>query len=99
MADGGHVDANLVRAAGFQARLDQRTAAQWLEQAPVCDRRAPVRAHGHALSIHRVPADGRLDHARFAHRPHADRPVDALDAVCANLLGQIDVRAVVLGHQ
>ena len=100
MADGGHVHANLMGAAGGQARLDERRAAQPLAHEPVGASLAPAGNHGHALAVGGMAADGRVHEAlALAEIADDDGHVCPVHRVGLDLLGQAHVRPVVLGHQ
>ena len=97
------MDPDLVGAPGRELEAQpRREPAERLLQPIAGQRPLAARDHRHALAVPRVAADRRLDRAGRARR-HApdDRLVDPLDAVHAELRGEADMGAVVLGdhHQ
>ena len=58
MAQVGHVDANLMGAAGLQAALQVGAAGVAPQYPPVGHRRTALGVHRHLLPIHRVAANG-----------------------------------------
>ena len=63
MPGGGHVDADLVGAAGFQVHLDEAGLAKGLDEAVMGDRGFAIIQHGEFPARFRVPADGSIDGA------------------------------------
>src|SRR5699024_5778907 len=77
MVQGGHVHADLVRAARLQTDLQQGRALESLEGLVVGDRVLAVVAHRELVVVLRGAADGRLDRAaRLLAGALADRVVD-----------------------
>src|SRR5262245_53376817 len=61
----GHVDTDLMRSAGAGAELNQGVGPKALQHAKLGECLAPKpRLCGHLLSIHRMPADCRVDDPR-----------------------------------
>ena len=101
-----HVNADLMRAAGLQLRLDPRVLRPAFDQIEHRMRRQTVFLHAHAaLAVRGHVLVQRLLHRTAAApvaRPVAvhDRVVALVDVVLANLLVQVDERGALLGeHQ
>src|SRR5215469_2087226 len=111
VAEGGQVDAYLVRASGFDLDLQQgklaMLAVNLLEDFPMGDRGAPrqvspLSSGGHARAPNRIPADGSVYRSLRLLQPSMhQRQVGFLHLMCGKLLGEIAVRGVALGdyHQ
>src|ERR671937_2450362 len=63
MPQGGHMHADLMRAAGAGAELNERVAPEALQDSKLCDGFASaVRVRRHLLAIHRMPPHRSVDH-------------------------------------
>ena len=88
------VQADLVRAAGFERHAHPGVDAKALDDAVVRDGLAPARAHGHAHPIDRMPVDRRIDLAARGHHADADGLVLAMDLARGERLGKLDARGL-----
>ena len=95
------MDPDLVGAAGLEPELQARRArSRRIEQAPVGDRALAAALHDrHPLAVDGMAAERPVDRAG-GHAGHApdDRLVDPVDRMHAELPGEPDMRAVVLGR-
>ena len=99
MADAREVHADLMRAARLESALDECVVTEALQHAKMRDGRLAARDDGHALAVLRAPADGPLDRAGLLPDVAVhDGPIDAARRLRADLLGEVYVRAVILGR-
>ena len=99
MAQIGHVDANLVGAAGLQTALQVGAAGIAPQHLPVGHRRTALGVHRHLLPVHRVAADGGVHRAAVLFEAaHRHRLVHPGQGVVLKLGGQSQMGAVVFGR-
>ena len=104
MADGGHVDADLVRASGLQPAFHDGDETVTFQHFPMGHSPFPflrIVIYAEAQPVVRVPADGALDGA-FVLGDVApdDGGIDAVDGMDEELVGEVRLRLGILGdHQ
>ena len=101
MADGGHMDADLVGPAGFQAAFHDGDEAVALEHFPMGDGPFPlvgIVVHAEAEAVVGVAADGAGDGALvLGDVAPDDGGIDAVDGMDEELVGEVRLRLRVLG--
>jgi hypothetical protein len=97
MADGSHVDTDLMGASGFQTALDMGIAGKTLQHAPVGNGMTAVSGiDGHALAVYGVTTDGGVHGAGVLTKAaYGNGLVNAGQRVVLKLLGQSQVRFIV----
>ena len=94
--DIGHVNADLMGAAGFQAALDVGVARITLQHLPMGHRSAAIGCHGHPFPVSAVASDGSIDSAGLLSEvAYHDGLIGASQRVVLELLGQAQVGHVV----
>ena len=93
-----HVNANLVRTPGFQTAAHMRMGTIASDHTIMRDRLAAGVAYRHALAIHRMAIDRRIDMPARGHHAHGHRLVLALDRALGQIGDQFRVRGEGLGH-
>lgn len=92
VSDVRHVDADLMRASGFELNLDQRVGGEPLVNAVMRDGFLAIVSYGKALAITAVTSDGKI-HGAAARQGTLDQcKVFTVDGMCLKLLDQKLVR-------
>ena len=99
MIDGGAMDTGLMGSTGFQIQFDQRQAFEPLAHFPTGFGHARfAAADRHALAVHWVPADRKLNHATVAgHLSEDDGKIDFTNAASGKLTRKMGMRGRVFG--
>src|SRR3569832_1471340 len=92
--DVGHVHADLMRAPRFQSHFDITVSTKTLDHTVVRHGLAPALDDGHALAIHQMTTEGRVDRAARGHHADNDRIKYALTSARLQLRHQALVRGV-----
>ena len=96
VADVGHMDADLVRASGFQPAADVRIARIAGDDLPVRDSLASAGYHSHALAVRRMAGDRGVDSAAvLAEITDNDTFIRPCKRVIGELRGEKLVRRIV----
>ena len=102
MADGGHVHADLVRAARLQAAFHDRDEAVALQDLPVGDGPFPllrIIIDAEAQPVVRVPADGAGNGSLILRQIAPDHGrIDPVDGVDEELVREVRLGGRILGH-
>jgi hypothetical protein len=95
------VDANLVRATGFEGETQEAQGTPGFEHLVVRAGGPPsTRHHGHFLALLGMPSDGRIDGAlQRWQAPTHERDIAPLQLAGLELRGEMALTAVVLGDQ
>ena len=96
--NGGAMDTGLVGSAGFQIQFDQRQAFEPLAHFPARFGHARcAAADRHALAVHRMAADRKLNHAAVVgHLAEDDGKIDFANAASGKLTRKMGMRGRVL---
>ena len=93
-----HVNANLVRTPRLQPATHMGMGTIARDHTIMRDRLAAGVAYRHALAIHRMAVDRRIDMPACGHHAHGHRLVFALDRALGQIRDQFRVRGKGLGH-